>query len=182
MDTRDEAIVELYFARNEDAIKESQTHYGPLCHQVSMNILHSRMDAEECVNDTWLRAWNSIPPTRPQSLRAFLCRIVRNLSLNRLNSLRAAKRDRDLTLSFEELEECIPLPEERAGDLSDLLTDFLSELPRQDRQLFVGRYWYAYPVKDLAQAHGLTPNAVSKRLGRIREDLRSYLEKEGFSI
>ena len=123
----DQEIISLYFDRNEQAIKETDTKYGKTCMQVSMNILHSRPDAEECVNDTYLKTWNSIPPTKPHSLCAFLCRIIRNLSLNRLQELTAAKRSRELTVSFEELEDCIPLPDEQSPELAALLESFLRE-------------------------------------------------------
>ena len=178
----DQEIISLYFDRNEQAIKETDTKYGKTCMQVSMNILHSRPDAEECVNDTYLKTWNSIPPTKPHSLCAFLCRIIRNLSLNRLRDMKAARRSRDLTVSLEELEDCIPLPDEQSPALAALLEDFLSGQDATDRALFMGRYWYACSVGDLARRTGMTANAVSIRLHKTREKLRAYLEERGYSV
>lgn len=178
----DTEIIDLYFARNEQAITETDVKYGKTCMQVSMNIVESRPDAEECVSDTYLNTWHAIPPARPHSLCAFLCRIVRNLSLNRLREMRAAKRSRDMTISLEELEDCIAVDLRHADKLASLLSDFLEEQGELDRKLFMGRYWYAIPVKELAREYGMTPNAVSLRLGRIREHLRAYLEKGGYHV
>ena len=178
----DGEIVELYFARDEQAIAETDKKYGKVCMQVSMNIVASRPDAEECVNDGYLKTWNAIPPARPNSLCAFVCRIVRNLSINRLRDMRAERRNRDLTLSLEELESCISVDESRADILPGLISAFLEGLDETDRKLFMGRYFHATPVKELAKLHGLTPNAVSIRLFKIREGLRLHLEKGGYTV
>ena len=178
----DQEIISLYFDRNEQAIKETDTKYGKTCMQVSMNIRHSRPDAEECVNDTYLKTWNSIPPTKPHSLCAFLCRIIRNLSLNRLQELTAAKRSRELTVSFEELEDCIPLPDEQSPELAALLESFLREQSETDRVLFVGRYWFACSVEELTRRTGLTRRAVHMRIFRTRERLRAYLTERGYGV
>ena len=176
----DQDIIDLYFARNEQAIAETDKSYGKVCMQVSMNILESRPDAEECVNDTYLKTWNSIPPTRPGSLCAFVCRIARNLSLNRLRDLRREKRNSVLTVSLEELEACIPLPDEASPELADLLESFLRKESDTDRILFVGRYWFACPVEELARRTGLTRRAVHMRIFRTRERLRTYLGERGY--
>ena len=178
----DAAIIELYFARDEQAIKATDEKYGKVCMQTSMNILNSHPDAEECVNDTYLKTWNSIPPTRPASLCAFLLRIIRNLSINRLRDMKAARRNRDLTVSFEELEACIPLPDEQSPALAALLEDFLLRQDTTDRTLFMGRYWYACSVGDLAKRTGMTANAVSLRLYKTREKLRAYLAERGYDV
>ena len=178
----DPEIIDLYFARNEQAIAKTNQKYGKTCMNLSMNIVESRPDAEECVNDTYLKTWQAIPPERPHSLCAFLCRIVRNLSLNRLREMRAAKRSRDLTVSLEELEECVTVDLRHADRLAGLLSDFLESQDELDRKLFMGRYWHTVPVKDLAGEYGLTPNAVSLRLGRIRERLRAFLEEGGYHV
>lgn len=178
----DEAIIDLYFARNEQAIAETEKSYGRVCMQVSMNILESRPDAEECVNDTYLKTWNTIPPTRPNSLSAFVCRIARNLSLNRLRDLRREKRNREITLSLDELEACIPAAVEDAGELSTLLNDFLEGLDETNRVLFMGRYWYSYAIDDLAAQMGLTDKAVYMRLHKTREKLRAYLTERGYRV
>ena len=178
----DQAIIDLYFARNEQAIAETDKSYGRVCMQVSMNILKSRPDAEECVNDTYLKTWNAIPPTKPHSLCAFVCRITRNLSLNRLRDLRREKRNKELTLSLDELEACIPAAIEDSNLLADLLNTFLEGLEETDRVLFVGRYWYAYAIDDLAASMGLTKKAVYMRLYKIRERLRAYLGERGYRV
>ena len=178
----DQEIIALYFARDEQAIRETDLRYGKTCMQVSMNILDSRPDAEECVNDTYLHTWNAIPPARPVSLCAFICRIVRNLSLNRLQELTAAKRSRDLTVSFEELEACIPMPDEESPALAEELAAFLKTEGETDRALFVGRYWFACSVEELARRTGMTKRAVHMRIFRTRERLRAYLTERGYSV
>ena len=178
----DQEIIALYFDRNEQAIRETDVKYGKACMQVSMNILNSRPDAEECVNDTYLNTWNAIPPKRPHSLCAFVCRIARNLSVNRLRELTAAKRNRNLTVSFEELETCIPLPDDQSPALTEELTAFLKEQGETDRVLFVGRYWFACSVEELAKRTGLTPKAVHMRIFRTRERLRAYLSERGYEV
>ena len=178
----DQDIIALYFGRNEQAIRETADKYGGACMQVSMNILDSRPDAEECVNDTYLKTWNSIPPTKPHSLGAFVCRIARNLSLNRLRDLHRQRRDRDLTVSLEELENCIPMPDEASGELAELLSDFISAQDELDRILFMGRYWYACAPADLAKRMGMTVNAVNLRLHKTRQKLRAYLEERGYHV
>jgi RNA polymerase sigma-70 factor (ECF subfamily) len=178
----DQDIIALYFDRNEQAIQETSHKYGAACMQVSMNILNSHPDAEECLNDTYLKTWNTIPPTNPHSLGAFVLRIIRNLSLNRLRDLRRLRRNRELTLSFEELEDCIPSPEETNGELAELLSDFVERQGGTDRILFMGRYWFACPVQDLARRMNMTPNAVRQRLHKTRERLRAYLEERGYRV
>ena len=178
----DQDIIDLYFARNEQAIAETDKSYGKVCMQVSMNILDSRPDAEECVNDTYLNTWNSIPPTKPNSLCAFVCRIARNLSLNRLRDLRRDKRNREVTLSLDELEACIPAAVEDSNELAALLNSFLEELDETDRVVFMGRYWYSYAIDDLAAQMGLTKKAVYMRLHKIRERLRAYLGERGYRV
>ncbi len=179
---QDETIVALYFARDEHDIEETARHYGAACMQVSMNILASRPDAEECVNDTYLKTWNSIPPNRPKSLGGYVLRIVRNLSVNRLRDLTAAKRSRDLTLSIHELEACLPAAREGEGDISAELDRFLGTLGERDRRLFLGRYWYNLPVKELAREWGMSANAVSQNLARTRERLRAFLAEGDVSV
>ena len=178
----DQDIIDLYFARDEQAIAETDKSYGKVCMQVSMNILDSRPDAEECVNDTYLKTWNSIPPTKPNSLCAFVCRIARNLSLNRLRDLRREKRNREVTLSLDELEACIPAAVEDAGELSELLNGFLEGLDETNRVLFMGRYWYAYAIDGLAARTGLTQKAVYMRLHKTRERLKAYLAGRGYQV
>ena len=178
----DHQIIELYFARNELAIEETAKRYGGVCMQVSMDILQDRMDAEECVSDTWLQTWRTIPPQRPTILKAFLCRITRNLSINRLRQRKAKRRDRDMTLSLEELEGVLSIPEDKSEGLSELISEFLRSLDREDRLLFMGRYWHGQSVKELADRMGLSANAAAVRLHRIREELRDYLADKGVTV
>jgi RNA polymerase sigma-70 factor (ECF subfamily) len=178
----DHQIIELYFARDELAIEETAKRYGGVCMQVSMDILQDRMDAEECVSDTWLQTWRTIPPQRPTILKAFLCRITRNLSINRLRERRAKRRDRDMTLSLEELEGVLSIPEDKSEGLSELISEFLRSLDREDRLLFMGRYWHGQSVKELADRMGLSANAAAVRLHRIREELRDFLTERGITV
>lgn len=178
----DQRIIELYFARDEKAITETAVKYGSLCQQISENILNNRSDAEECVNDTYLKTWNSIPPTRPSSLCAFLCKIVRRLSINRLRDNRRLRRNRELDIALHELEDCIPVPEESSQELSWLLKEFLKRQEPLDCQLFMGRYWHAYPVSEMAKAYGLSAGAVSARLHRTREKLKQFLYERGYHV
>ncbi len=184
----DADILELYFARDERAITETDRRHGKTCMQISMGILHSHPDAEECVNDTYLKAWNTIPPTCPQSLSAYLSRIVRNLSINRLRKLTAARCNRNLTLSLDELDACIPAPagDEPAtgemGELARLISDFLRTADATDRRLFMGKYFYGRTVHELAATENLKEKRVYKRLEKIRERLRVYLEERGYTV
>ena len=178
----DNQIIDLYFARDERAIAETDKKHGAVCMNLSLNILQSRPDAEECLNDTYLAAWNKIPPERPTYFRAFLCRITRNLSLERFRFLHRQKRNRDLEVSLSELEGCILMPEERAGELAEHLSNFLKTQEKTDRLLFMGRYFHACSIKTLAQKSGLRENTVSVRLHRTRERLRAYLEERGYSV
>lgn len=179
---QDEQILELYFARNERAIEETERRYGTDCKRISMNILHSEPDAEECVNDTWLKAWNTIPPKRPSPLRAYLLRIARNLSINRLRYLHSECRNKSLTVALEELEACIPCPEEHSPELAGMISDYLRTLNERDRVLFMGRYFHALPVEELALRLGMKANSASVRLRRIREGLRAYLAERGYRV
>lgn len=178
----DAEIVTLYFARDEQAIQRTDEKYGPFCHRLALSILSDSRDAEECVNDTYLKAWNSIPPTRPNSLQAFLGRIVKNISINRYHENKAKKRNRDFDLSLEELAECIPAPDEAADALPALLNEFLGQLPAAERKLFVGRYWHGYSMEALATAYGLTVNAVTLRVSRTRRKLRAFLTERGYTL
>lgn len=179
----DQDIIDLYFSRDEQAIRETHEKYGGFCHSLAMGILENREDAEECVNDTYLRTWNSIPPHRPSSLKAFIGKITRNLSIDRLRHRRIARHNSHMEVLLSELDDCIPAAAEtEESALAELLDGFLSSLEPLNRRLFMGRYWHAYPVARLAEYYGMTPNAVSVRLYRLREQLRVYLEKGGYSL
>ena len=180
MEDRD--IISLYFARNEDAIKESSDKYGKYVTGISMSILQNALDAEECVNDTWLKAWNSIPPQNPPSLKVYLGRLVRHLSIDRLRTLTRLKRKRELEVALDELAECAAPDDEDVTALTHALDEFLEGLEPTDRKLFVGRYWHLYPVSRLANAYNLTPTNTSVRLHRLRERLRVHLAERGFTV
>ena len=179
----DGEIIELYFSRNENAIKETAAKYGRLTMSVAYNILRSPEDAEECVNDTYLGVWNSIPPARPNNLRAFICKIARNLSLNKLKYNTAAKRSPELLLSLNELEEVIAddkLPD--GGDLSGLISEFLRAQKPDARNVFLRRYWFADSVAEIADRYSFSESKVKSMLFHTRNKLREYLRKEGFDV
>lgn len=184
----DSKIIDLYWQRSEIAISETDEKYGPYCHSISCNILHSKEDAEECVNDTYLKAWNSMPTQRPNCLMAFLGKISRNLSLDRYRKNHAQKRGEGETeLVLTELEDCLSTSEsvEEAVEgklLEDCINHFLSELPRQKRNVFVCRYWYLYPVSEIAKRYGISEGTVTNTLFRLRKKLQSYLEMEGIKL
>lgn len=180
-------IIELYWRRDEEAIRETDTKYGGFCHRIAMNILHSFQDSEECVSDTYGRCWDTMPPQRPLSLRAYLGAIIRNLSISRYRASHAQKRFGGMEVLLSELCDCVPAPDSvqrtvEAGELSELISGWLERLGEEDRALFVRRYWNGDAVKDLAHELGVRPNAMTKRLLRLREDLRRSLEKEGVSV
>ena len=178
----DDQIIALYWSRKEEAIACTEYAYGSRLLNIAGRILENREDSEECVSDTYLRTWNSIPPKRPSSLKAFLGKIARNLSIDRLRHRHIARHDSDLEIMLSELEPYLPAREEEESTLTELLDGFLSGLEPLERQLFMGRYWHAHPVHRLADHYGLTPNAVSLRLHRTREKLRDYLEKGGITL
>lgn len=184
----DETIVGLYWTRQESAIAESERKYGSYCRAIADNILHSREDSEECVSDTWLHAWNAIPPKRPAILSAFLGKITRNLALDRWKLQHAEKRGGgSVALALDELVECIPsggglerVLDEKA--LSSTLDAFLRTLPERECNVFLRRYWYSDSVRDVARRFGMNENSTKSMLFRTREKLRKYLEGEGIAI
>ena len=178
----DEKILSLYNARDEQALSATADKYGNFCMSLSYDILKSRPDAEECVNDTYLRAWNSIPPAKPKKLQAFLAAITRRLSLDRYREQRAAKRNRDLEVSFEELSDMIEAPDDRADELPELLNSFLRTLDHPERRLFLRRYWFSVSVETLAIEEGTTKNAITVRLYKTRNKLKAYLQERGYTI
>ncbi len=184
----DNAIIGLFFARSEQAIRELDDKYGRVCHRLSYNILSNCQDAEECVNDAYLGVWDAIPPVRPDPLLAFLCRIVRNLSLTRYHADRTAKRGGgSYTVALEELEDCVASPHTVEADLEEkelirLVEDFLDTLSRENRVLLMRRYWFSDSYEEIAERTGLSEKNISVRLTRIRKQLRNYLEKRGYVI
>ncbi len=183
----DQTIIALYWSRDQRALGESQQKYGPFCLRLSENILASREDAEECVSDTWLRAWDTMPPQRPNSLRAYLSRICRNLSLDRWRARRAQKRGEGLEILLEELEDCVPTsPSAEAAaesrEITRCIDRWLETLEPEDRKAFLRRYWYGQQVKELARQSGCAPQKMTQRLYRLRQSLRRALEQEGIVI
>lgn len=176
-------IIEMFWHRDEAAITEANEKYGKFCHSIAYNILSIHEDAEECVNDTWHKTWNSIPPERPNSLRAWLGRLVRNLSLDRWRKSRAKKRYCGMEILLSELEDCIPSSvsvehQVESHELPIIIDRWLDTLQKQDRVLFVRRYWNGETVKELALEKGAAPSKISKRLYNLRLSLKSFLEKE----
>ena len=186
MDDRD--IIALYWQRMEAAIHETAAKYGGLCYTIAHNILFSREDSEECVNDTWLRAWNAMPPQRPSVLSAFFGKLTRNLSLDRWRRERAAKRGGgQVEVALQELEDCLPdcrVPDQEldARETADLISTFLRTQPELDRRLFVRRYFHLEALSSLGKRFGLTESQVKSRLYRTRQKLKLLLEHEGVAI
>ena len=181
----DNRIIQLYWQRDETAIEESQKKYGAYCKTIANNILHSPEDTEECVNDTWFRAWNAIPPAKPIRLPVFLGKITRNLAIDKYRRGNAQKYGGGQTaLCLEELGECIgedSLIEDRIA-FRDLLNAFLRDLPEQNRNIFLMRYWYFMPICEINRQYDLSEGAVKMILQRIRKRLKNYLEKEGVGV
>lgn len=177
----DSRIIELYFARDNSAISETKTKYGKLLYSISYNILQTREDAEECESDTYMAAWDSIPPTKPQVLSAFLSRIARNLSFKKLKANTALKRGGDkTTLPLDELAAVIPDRTNAISqlELTEILNTFLRALPLRERQVFICHYWYCDSIKDIARQFGFTQSKVKMMLSRTRQKLLAHLEKE----
>lgn len=182
----DRQIIELYWQKNADAIAETARKYGAYCFAIADNILHSAEDSEECVNDTWLRAWKAMPPQRPAALRIFLARITRNLSFDRFYARRAEKRGGgELPLVFEELAECLPGGTDaetacEGKELEECVRRFVRALPERDGNVFVRRYFFTEPAAVIAKRYGLSENHVLVILSRTRKKLKRELMKEGY--
>lgn len=182
----DRQIIELYFERDEQAIRETDGKYGRLCRSIALKLLESREDCEECINDTYWNVWNRVPPTRPENFRAFLCKITRNLSLKRFDYNRAAKRNQDLCTSFSELEAVLPDERIRADEgeeeIGKAISDFLRTEPEKSRVVFLRRYWFFDSVSEIAKRYSFSESKVKSMLFRTRNRLREYLEKEGINL
>lgn len=181
-------IVDLYWARSEEAIPQTAAKYGSLCRYIADRILHDERDSEECVNDTYLRAWETMPPKRPDILSAFLGKITRNLALDRYEKDRTKKRGGgEYSLALDELGECIPGPDapEKISDslvIRYTLNRFLSKLPADKRKIFVLRYWCLEPVKEIAKKCGVSESGVKMTLQRSREELKQLLAEGGIYV
>lgn len=185
----DEKIVELFWRRSEEALSKARMKYARYCYAIAFRILHSSEDAEECVNDTLLRAWDAIPPARPNMLRIFLGKITRNLSLNYLEKMNAQKRGGGVAeFLLSELEECIPSSNNSPEDLFDeqhtldVINRFLQETSTSKRKVFVRRYWYGSSIKEIGENFGFSESKVNTILFRLRSSLKNTLEKEGISL
>ncbi len=182
----DTKIVQLYWDRSERAIEETDTKYGAYCYSIAYHALANIEDAQESVNDTYMAAWNQIPPHRPLVLKTFLGRITRNISINRWKARNASKRGGgELVLTLEELSECVDGKQnvEAILDSKELVCSFnkfLASLPEIQRSIFIRRYWFFDPIDDIANSNGFSQNKVTSMLYRIRGKLRNHLEEEGF--
>lgn len=180
-------IVALYWKRSEEAIVCTMQKYGRYLLRLALNILHIHEEAEECVNETYLSAWNQLPPDKPEKLLPYLGRISRCLALNRYDYLTAQKRSADFTVQLSELADILSTPDtpqqqcERA-ELAAVISDFLRSQNEEDRNLFVRRYWYSDSIRDISARCGLRENTVKSRLLRTRQRLKAYLEKEGYAL
>ena len=182
----DSAIIELYWSRDETAIRETDAAYGKKLLSLSQRILSSPEDAGECVNDTYLQTWNTIPPQRPNFLYAFLSKICRYISFGRLDWNNAAKRRADLISLTEELEQTIPdsrsQEELDSRELGRILSRFVTTLPEDSRLIFLRRYWHLDTTEEIARRYGFTQSKVKTQLHRTRAKLYAYLEKEGIAV
>ena len=176
----DSRIIALFFARSEEAINELSAKYGKLCIHIANNILNCKQDAEECVNDAWLGAWNTIPPQKPNPLQSYICKIVRNIAITRYHANTAQKRNSYYDIALDELENCLCSSNSietsiNARELTHLLDRFLTSLDTRSRVMFVRRYWYSDSVSDIADMFKMRANSVSVHLARIRNKLRKFL-------
>lgn len=182
---KDREILDLFWKRDESAISETANAYGNYCYTIAYNILNCNEDAEECVNDTWMNAWKSIPPYRPNNLSTYLGKITRNLAFNRYKLLRAKKRGLGrVEVALSELEGCVPEKKDTEQIIDELtlinaIEAFLRRQTPVDRKIFIGKYWYLYSNQDLANAYSISESKVASLLYRMRNKLKLYLEKEG---
>lgn len=185
---QDKEIISLFFSRDQKALSEVSHKYGAYCYSLAFNIVSQHEDAEECVNDTWLGAWNSIPPKKPDILKYFLAKITRGKAIDRLKKYHAQKRGADeVAVVLEELSDCIEggsNPEHviLIGELSEIINVFLATIPIRDRQLFVRRYFYTESINNIASKAGMSNNNVSVSLHRTRAKLKDHLKREGYLI
>ena len=183
----DGEIIELYFRRDERAISETDAKYGKYLFSVAYNVVHDRLDCEECLNDTYLDAWNAMPPERPAVLKAFLAIIMRRRAIDRYKSEKRKRRiPSELTVSLSELEFTLsddtPQSELDAIELSDAISAFVRSLPERRAYIFMSRYYAARPIREIANKLCVSETTINKELAAIRQDLRKMLESEGYFI
>lgn len=188
MAMEDNDIIQMFFDRDENAIKEMSIKYGNYCTSIAKNILKNNEDAEECVNDTYLKVWNVIPPSRPNMLKAFIGRITRNISFNLYKKMNTDKRGNlQIPIILDELSECVsdgitPYQEIEKKELLKAINSFLEKMPQEKRVMFVRRYWYSDSITDIAKRCGVSENSVSVNLNRLRKRLHNYLIERGFEL
>lgn len=182
----DVQIIDLYFCRDENAICETDQKYGEYCFSIANNILHSKEDSEECVNDTYISVWNKIPPTRPNCFKAFISKITRNLSLKRLDYNMAQKRNPGLIVSLSELEEMLPddkiYPDISDEQIKKLIVSFLKSEKPITRKVFIRKYFFFDSISDIARHYSYSESKVKSMLFHTRNKLKDYLEKEGVEL
>lgn len=182
----DHEIIELYFSRDEEAIKQTDLKYGRLCRQISYNILNNQEDAEECVHDAYIGVWNAIPPTRPNHLLSFICKITRNQSLKRLESMTRQKRSQGILVSLDELAEI--LPDESVDDgasdeeIGKLISDFLRSEKEDVRNVFIRKYFFFDSIGEIAKRYDFTESKVKNMLYRTRMKLKDFLIRQGIAL
>ena len=180
---QDHEIIDLYFARDERAILNTEQKYGSYCKTIAMNILHDDSDSDECVNDTYLAAWNSIPPQKPERLSAYLARLTRNISLNRYKSRTTERRGGgEFALSLDELDDCVADTDKSAEELGQLISDFLHGEKKETRQVFIRRYFYGDSIEDISKRFTFSESKIKSMLHRTRLALRDYLTQNGVHI
>lgn len=182
----DLSIIELYFVRDEEAIKQTDIKYGKLCHSVAYNILNNNEDSEECVNDTYIGVWNAIPPVRPNNFMAFVCKITRNLSLKRLEAMSRQKRSQAILISLDEPAEVLSDESIADGvsdeDIGKLISDFLRNEKSEIRDVFIRKYYFFDSIGDIARRYDFTESKVKNMLHHTRTKLKDFLIKEGIEI
>ena len=184
----DTEILALFFERNETALTECNKKHGRYCRAIAQNILANEQDTEECINNVFLKAWNAIPPHRPEKLRTYLGKITRNEALKIYEKRTAGKRLGDnAAITIEELSEILPSADNTEIsvarlDFSRILNDFLADLPKETRVIFIKRYWYLCPIKEISKDMGIEESKIKMSLSRTREKLKNILRKEGFEI
>ncbi len=183
----DQEIVAMYFSRSEDAIRETDRKYGCLCRAISMGIVNDSRDCDECLDDTWLTLWNTIPPKEPNPFKAYVCRVAKNLSLKKYEFNHAQKRNSEYETTLNELTECAHSKnyvEEHVDEteLVNAINQFLGSLTSKQRVLFLRRYWFTHSVKEIAGDYHISEKTASMRLARIRKKLREFLIREGYLL
>ncbi len=183
----DASIIQMFWDRQEQAIQETDNKYGKLCYRIANNIVSTNEDSEECVNDAYLKIWNSIPDDRPEHFSAYICQIVKRIALNKLRYYKTERRNTECSVSLDELSNIVSgeqSPDETiiVEELSKSINIFLAQQEKRDRQMFVRRYWYYDSVESIANVFGMNPRSVSTILFRMRKRLKKHLQKEGFEL